>query len=79
MVQKYSHLLIHDEQNQPCRSGPVIISCNPSTGRLRSLSLQNRIIGSHSSLDAGIPSFVIFILDSVTEEKALLKIATGEE
>jgi hypothetical protein len=34
--------------------------------------------GSHSALEAGIPSFVI-ILDSVTEEKALLKAETVEE
>jgi len=37
------------------------------------------MIGSHSALEAGIPSFVAFILDSVTEEKALWKAETGEE
>lgn len=39
---------------------PVITSYNPPTGRLLSRSLQNFIIGSHSSFDAGIPSFEPF-------------------
>jgi hypothetical protein len=49
----------------------VITSYNPPTGLRVSLSLQNRIIGSHSALEAGIPSLFPTMLDSVTEEKAL--------